>query len=331
MAHCGAAQGVNAGSQPAAGTTTPVVFVGLATFDAIALVDGLPAADERVVASAVSFAGGGPAATAAVAASRLGVPSAFVGAVGDDEDGRRILLGLSEEGVDISGVRVVPGSSGASVVIVERRGGTRIICTRPVPPLDIAPGSAAADLIRAAQWVHVDHLGWPAVMSLLQPRSPNGRPRLSVDAGNPIPDFSPADVELYVPTVEALVRTYGAREPEELVDAALADGAHTVVATRGGDGSLAATRDGGRHSAPAVRGDIVSTLGAGDVFHGALLAAVVQEMSLDSALTYANTVAALSCAGLDGRSAIPRQTELRRLRRLQSLQRQEDLCRDRQS
>jgi inosine-uridine nucleoside N-ribohydrolase len=45
-----------------------VVFVGVATLDAIALVDGLPAPDERVIADELVFAGGGPAATAAVAA-----------------------------------------------------------------------------------------------------------------------------------------------------------------------------------------------------------------------------------------------------------------------
>ena len=62
-----------------------------------------------------------------------------------------------------------------------------------------------------------------------------------------------------------------------------------VVATRGADGSVAATRDGRRYSAPAYPASIVSTLGAGDAFHGALLAALVEELPLDSALTYANT------------------------------------------
>jgi sugar/nucleoside kinase (ribokinase family) len=133
---------------------------------------------------------------------------------------------------------------------------------------------------------------------------------VSVDAGNPIPDFTPQGVDLFVPTVEALVRTYGQRSPDRLLDAALADGADTVVATQGGDGSIAATRDGGRHHAPAHRSPILSTLGAGDVFHGALLAAVVGGSPLDSALVTANTVAAMSCAGLDGRSAIPRREEL---------------------
>jgi sugar/nucleoside kinase (ribokinase family) len=57
---------------------------------------------------------------------------------------------------------------------------------------------------------------------------------------------------------------------------------------------------------------VVSTLGAGDVFHGALLASLVRQASLDAALRAANAAAALSCRALDGRSAIPTLDELER-------------------
>ena len=123
----------------------PVVFVGVATYDAIALVDGLPGADERVVARDLAFAGGGPAATAAVAAARLGVASAFVGAVGDDDLGHYVLSGLAAEGVDVSGVLVTPARpSGASVVLADAEGGPRITCTLPVPTLDLGPPGPGA-------------------------------------------------------------------------------------------------------------------------------------------------------------------------------------------
>jgi sugar/nucleoside kinase (ribokinase family) len=54
----------------------------------------------------------------------------------------------------------------------------------------------------------------------------------------------------------------------------------------------------------------VSTLGAGDVFHGALLAWLVRGEPLAEALRAANTAASLSCRALDGRSAIPTLDEL---------------------
>jgi sugar/nucleoside kinase (ribokinase family) len=54
----------------------------------------------------------------------------------------------------------------------------------------------------------------------------------------------------------------------------------------------------------------ISTLGAGDVFHGALLAYLCEGAALAHALRAANTAASLSCRALDGRSAIPTRVEL---------------------
>ena len=279
-----------------------LVFVGAATLDAIALVDSFPEPDQRVISQDIIYTGGGPAATAAVTAARLGVTAAFVGTVGDDADGQRIREGLSSEGVDVSGVSVIADqASGASVVVVDRARGTRAICTRPGPLVDL---SMAGSLLGAADWVHTDHLGWAALNS-----SRSGanvvHSRLSVDAGNAIRGFSPAGVDLFVPTLEALRATYGELEDEALLDAALADGARCVVATDGPRGSLAASATGERFAVPGLTTKVLSTLGAGDVFHGALLAAHVRGMSLQNCLAYANVTAALSCRGLGGRSAIP--------------------------
>lgn len=288
-----------------------VVFVGAATYDAIALVDHFPGPDERLVADDVVFAGGGPAATAAVACSRLGVPAALVSAVGSDGEGDQIRESLRSEGVDVAGIEVHPQRrSGTSVVVVDAARGTRAICTRPVPPLHIETMCPAGTSRGRPGWVHVDHLGWEALQRWLTREGPGATPRVSVDAGNPVEGFSPAGVDLYVPTVESLVRRYGPLGVPDLLDAAIRDGASTVVATRGGDGAVCATGLGRHLTSPGHQVDVVSTLGAGDVFHGALLAAVVREMPLEECLRYANTAAALSCRGLDGRCAIPTHDEV---------------------
>jgi sugar/nucleoside kinase (ribokinase family) len=278
------------------------LFVGAATVDSIALVASFPHPDERVVADDLVFAGGGPAATAAVAAARLGVPAAFVGTVGDDEDGRRIVASLEGQGVDVSGVAVARGTrSGASVIVVDRDRGTRAICARPGPALD---PSVVAEAVSEAEWVHTDHVGWGAVRAAVH-SSGSRRPRLSVDLGYHVDGFSPRGVDLFAPSIEALRAVHGQLDPEALLKAALDEGALRVVATDGERGSFGADASGERAHAPGVPVEVVSTLGAGDVFHGALLAAHVRGLSLEDALHYANTTAALSCEGLDGRSAIP--------------------------
>jgi sugar/nucleoside kinase (ribokinase family) len=265
-----------------------IVCVGLATLDTIAAVPRHPGPDDRVVASAHAVAGGGPAATAAVTLARLGVEVAFVGAVGDDDAGTAIRQGLEREGVDVSELRVVPGarSPQSSILVGE---GTRAIAAYPgtLPPLAVERRSLAGD------WVHADHVGYAAVAPL------RGEIRLSLDGGNPIDGLDLRGVALYAPTERAL--------REQLGDArrALDAGAELVVVTRGAAGSAAYTRAGDVVEAPGVEADVVSTLGAGDVFHGALLAALHRELPLAEALAAANACAAASCAALDGRSAIP--------------------------
>lgn len=288
-------------------TEHPLVFVGAATQDTIALVERFPAPDERVLAADLVRAGGGPAATAAVAAARLGHRVAFVGTVGADDEGAEILNGLTAEGIDVSGVDVERGArSAASLVIVDAAESTRAIVNRPPPEIRLSV--RADELLAAAEWVHVDQAGWRPTHAWWAGRTE--RPRFSIDAGNPIPGFSPAGLDLYVPTIGALRRRYGRPERSELLAAALDEGAELVVATDGPHGSFALGVEQPLVSAPAHPGAVLSTLGAGDVFHGALLAAIQHGLPIETCLRYANLAAFRSCQGLDGRSAIPTHDEV---------------------
>jgi sulfofructose kinase len=273
-----------------------VVCVGLATLDTILAVPRHPESDELVMASDVAVAGGGPAATAAVTLARLGVATFIVGAVGDDAVGEVIREGLEREGVDVSELRVTSGRSPQSAIFVGP--GTRSIAAfrGDFPRLELTPRARA--LCLEAAWVHVDQTGYPAAAALRHDV------RLSVDGGNPIEALDLNGVALYAPTESALRRRYGTAQR------ALEAGAEVVVVTRGADGSVAYTQNGDVIDVAAVAVDAVSTLGAGDVFHGALLAQLVADAPLRQALEFANTCAALSCRALDARSAIPTSNEV---------------------
>ena len=93
--------------------------------------------------------------------------------------------------------------------------------------------------------------------------------------------------------------------------AAVANGAGEVVVTLGAEGS-AILSCGVISYQPAYPVEVLSTLGAGDVFHGALVAALVRDLPLGEAVRCATVAAALSCRALDGQSAIPTRAELDR-------------------
>jgi len=274
-----------------------VVCVGLATLDTIHVVPRHPAEDELVLTSELAVAGGGPAATAAVALARLGVQTFFVGSIGDDEVGTRIRDGLQQEGVDISELAVVAGGRSPQSSILVGRGTRSIAAYRgALPRLALSP--RALELCRGAAWVHVDQTGYAAASELRE------HVRLSIDGGNPIDELDLGGIALYGPTETALRERFGTAE------AALEAGPELVVMTRGSRGSVAYTSGGEIVEAPGRPIAAVSTLGAGDVFHGALLAELIRDVPLPGALAFANECAALSCRALDGRSAIPTLREI---------------------
>ena len=180
------------------------------------------------------------------------------------------------EGVEVVRIR---GRMVESTILVS--GAARTIVTEE-PTRFAAPPEALAD----AEWVHVDHVGWGALPERIDAK-------LSVDGGNPIPDLDVERVDLYAPTEQ----TDDGRR------------AKLTVVTRGERGCTA-YGDGDPIAVPAFPVDPVSTLGAGDVFHGALLACLARGVALRDALARANACAALSCRALDGRSAIPTWDEL---------------------
>ena len=281
--------------------------VGVITIDTIALVENYPNEDERVIANEISRAGGGPAAVAAVALSRLGINCAIVGTIGDDADGKEILRIFAKEGVDTSGISIGTAPTAGSVIVASKKHSARAISTRQ-PVVQAPINEAAKKLIANAQWLHVDHVGIKCLDQLGVSRGKG--PHISFDAGYGVESFDPIVVDLFVPTDRQMALRYPGVDLAVALENDSSKGENIVVATQGSAGSSGFSRETGLVTAPGFRVDVTSTLGAGDVFHGALVAQLIQGYSLQEAMRRANAVAALSCRGLDGQSMIPTTTEL---------------------
>lgn len=297
-------------------STSPVVTcAGVITIDVIAIVSSFPEQEGRVEAEDVFITGGGPASNAAVVLAKQDVSTAMVGSVGDDESGHQAISLLNSYGVDTTGITVDAGiSTQTSCVIVDQSASTRSIVTTKANPMK-SLSARAQELIRESRWVHTDHLGYRPVTEFCD--GLENHPVVSLDSGNaPIRDLDLSKIELFIPTVGSLMSLTGQSDLQTALDIAIERGSHAVVATEGSRGSHArwdAVGAGYGHSEAAGQIsvdaysdiDVVSTLGAGDVFHGALLAALVRGEQWEQALRSANTTAALSCQGRDGREAVP--------------------------
>lgn len=269
-----------------------VLAVGVATLDTIVLVERYPEADERVIAKQTIQGFGGPATTAAVTMSRLGIDVSLACVIGEDEAGRKILDNLKREGIDTSLVRIDPKISTAiGTIVVSEATQSRAIMAQPHSEIARKPSNIAD-----YSWIHVDHLGMTALQEWGITRG--GSSKLSIDIGYQYPGLNPGDYDLFAPSENITTDVHTAARDKNL-----------VVISKGSSGSIFS--DGVESGeVPALAGEIRSTLGAGDVFHGALVAAQVWGKSARESVEIANIVAGLSCRAIDGQSGIPTKAEL---------------------
>lgn len=106
----------------------PTVYVvGAINIDVVIRTQRLPGPGETVVGDRVEHHGGGKGANASVAAARVGVNVALVGAVGDDANGSLALADLNSCGVDTQLVSRCEGiSTGLALIVVDEAGENQI-------------------------------------------------------------------------------------------------------------------------------------------------------------------------------------------------------------
>ncbi|HUS63988.1 MAG TPA: PfkB family carbohydrate kinase [Kofleriaceae bacterium] len=292
-----------------------VVAIGLAGYDILGVVPAYPERDTKVRLVDVAFAGGGPAATAAAAAARLGAPTAFVGRVGDDDLGRAILRGLEEVGVDVSGTVVAPGRSPLSFVAIDRGDASRTVFHAPTDVAPLRPEQIDWRCLEGAGVLLIDGRE-VAVQREAAERARRAGATVLLDAERIDDDVRSlmAVTDVCVAS-EKLGRALAADDDAALA-ALAALGPRDVVITLGARGSIGRAAGGPIVRQPIFAVDAVDTTGCGDVYHGAYAVALLRGLDLAACMRMSAGAAALKCRALGGRSALPTSAELDALLRL---------------
>ncbi|KHF44737.1 sugar kinase [Saccharomonospora viridis] len=275
---------------------------------------------------------GGAETNVAVGLSRLGVPVTWIGRVGDDSLGRRVVREIRGEGVDVR-ARLDPDAAtglmlkeltgpGTSRVYYYRAGsaGSRLAAT------DVPSG-----LVESVGLVHLTGItpllsdsAREACLSVVR-RARTAGVRVSFDV-NYRSTLAPAHVAAEVLGELAAEADLLFGSPEELthvvlggatgepeVDALVAAldpaGTREIVVKRGADGASTYAGDSVVH-APGHRIEVVDTVGAGDAFVAGYLSGDVQGWSVEEKLVRANACGALLCTMPGDWEAAPTPAEL---------------------
>jgi sulfofructose kinase len=283
-----------------------VVGVGYTACDYLAVVPHLPEENRKLEIGEFLVQGGGPTATAVVTARRLGLDAAFIGKMGDDDFGRRMLTELGEEGVDVSRVVVERGgrSQFAFIMVDESTAARTILWTRG----NLGPftaGDVDLGIISNARGLLIDSLEPRAALAAAREAGAAGVP-VVIDAGT-----LRGGVRELLPLCDYIVASeLFAEQISEGGDHVLAlerimdFGPRAAVVTLGERGCVALT-ESGLLEVPGFEVDAVDTTGAGDVFHGAFIFGVLEGWDIERVCIFSNAVAALKCRRLGGRAGIP--------------------------
>lgn len=281
------------------------VFVGLATLDVVQHVEELPGPNEKVTARWQGVAAGGPALNAAVTFAALGGVARLVTRVGTGPVADLVRADLAACGVEL--VDVDPGHSPSvsSVTVHVGTGDRQIVSTDGGSAAELSAVTAAmTGAFADADVVEVDG-HHPDLAALCLPLAAQ-LPRV-LDAGRWKPQMAwlvPACTDVVCSADFVVPRgdpTGDDGTGDDVLEAVLAlgavEGGVRLAAVSAGAGPLRwRTRDdAGEVTVDAV--DVVDTLGAGDVLHGAYAYARAARPTAGPAdrLRFAADVASRSC------------------------------------
>lgn len=292
------------------GVTRTVVCAGLVTVDLVHVVAGPPSPDQKIVGLSQRIEVGGPAANAARVASALGLSARLIAPFGDSPLTGWVRSALTAEGVEwVDPVARQPNPSPMSSVMINAADGSRTVVSGGGPPHLGDSGHLAArcaEAVAGASAVLVDGHGGSLPAAAARAGRAHGIPVL-LDGGS-----YKDGMESYLPDVDLALLSADFRAGDGGDPLAWCLGAGARVAAASGAAGPIRLLSGATESVVAVPAArrVVDTLGAGDVLHGATLAAlasVPDPSTYAGILTFAAEVATASVehAGALGWSADP--------------------------
>ena len=263
----------------------------------------IDAADLTIGSSSVILACG---------AANLGLSVGFCGLCGDDVFGRFMLDEMQTHDIDISAVDVRQGEATGMSIILNRKV-DRAILTFPglIPELRIE--DIPDDLFEKAGHLHVASYFLQTklqagILTLFGKAREHGL-SISLDTNwDPSGEWKDFDqilaaVDIFLPNENEAMALTKTNTPQQALEV-LAEKCETVAIKLGAEGAIAG-RKGEVAQVPALKMDVVDTVGAGDTFDSGFLYGYLHQWPLQKTLEFASICGSLSTRAAGGTQAQP--------------------------
>ena len=272
-----------------------ILVVGSLHLDVIVHSSRLPKPDETLLGDKVSYRFGGKGGNQALAAAKIDVQVFMAGRIGTDNFGKQIYDTLSNQNINLDGLKMVDEATGMSVALI---GSDGIYCAVVVSganqTIDLSEIAVPDDL---TVLVLQNEINTDANFEIIKkvPKSTfiilNAAPALT-----PNKDFFERIDLLIVNQLEAKMLLNEEPSIFNNLDALrkLQNlGPKEVIITLGAEGYTGISKNGEIFSEPGIKVDVLSTHGAGDSFVGTLAAFICKGEPINIAAQYAQASSAL--------------------------------------
>ncbi len=297
-----------------------IAVVGSLNMDLVVRGDHIPIPGETILGESLSEYPGGKGGNQAVAAARLGGPTAMIGCLGADPYASALRAALIEAGVETAHVLERGPRSGVAVIEVAAAGENSIVVVQGANALltsdDVEFALAALPQTRLV------------LLQLEIPMEAVERAALTARASGLLVLLDPAPARLLSDRLLASVdyltpnqqeaafltgmSEVGSADAPEAARRLLSRGVKTAIIKLGADGVYAANGQESFYLA-GHQVDTVDTTAAGDCFAGALAVALLADDSLHEAVAFANAAAALSTTRRGAQPSMPTMAQVREL------------------
>jgi ribokinase len=294
------------------------VFVaGSINMDVVTTAARHPRIGETVTGDAVLYFPGGKGANQAVAAARLGAPTALIGRLGKDAFGDELKAFLAAQGVDLSLVQQTSDAHTGTALITIANADNTIVVVPGANALVSAADVAAPVLAKGDIAVSQFEIPLHTICAFFERARAAGVTTIL----NPAPAIEPnrellglVDILILNETELGLLAKTGLRDtddPVRFLEAArsLQTKGNTICVTMGKRGALALV-ESRPLIIPGRAVKAIDTTGAGDCFVGAVAAQLAAGKSIANALGYANVAASICVQRMGAAPSMPTAAEV---------------------
>ncbi len=293
-----------------------VVSIGNLNMDLIGKLKNIPRSDEKTLLDEFERWPGGGGANFAAMCEKLNLDTGFVGCVGNDHFGKKILNDLKDRGVDISHVRNVNASTGFAFIF-QTPSGKRLLIEHRGANSRLKPSDLKYGYLDHAKLLHASSVN-PKIAEEVGNKADEIGAKSSLDLGAELTQLEGKKLievlrhfDICFMNGETFEGIFEMSPTEKNISNQLSSVLDISVVTLGPEGAIASSEKE-TISSPTFDVDVKDTTGAGDTFAAVFDKYILEGKSIGEAVRRATAAAAMKVQHVGGREGLPNQKEIKK-------------------